>query len=384
MPKNPLDLQYGLDLIRGQLAGLAGAREQIKYLESVQDVAHRELRRHERFARSVGASTAVEALRHLDAVHARHTANLGVGITADLSYYKTTAASLADLAHVEIPRDFLAVSAAAKAYSRDLALNARLTVGLGSAVLVGSAFAADRLSQNANEFLKANLPSPYEGFVDQFLAGIDFEAISDAATAGGARLRERLPADESLQSVNDLEAALRAADLAAVQQSLDKAVSAALDRAAEQGMFKAGTPIGWRVAEWFVAVLINLICAILVIHYERQIRDALGDDNRPDRVESAGAAESEAPASLLVVTASALVLRSGPSTTQTRLTTVLQGQMLRELKRKELWTQVEYIDPAKEGLSYTGWVKTKYVRPIEDLTAEMLLRALHDTRDSNR
>ena len=67
-----------------------------------------------------------------------------------------------------------------------------------------------------------------------------------------------------------------------------------------------------------------------------------------------------------------LHLRLGPHTTQRIVTSVEHEQLLQVLRTTNGWSYVRYVDPLGDGVSYTGWVKSKYTQPIEASTAKMI------------
>jgi uncharacterized protein YgiM (DUF1202 family) len=105
--------------------------------------------------------------------------------------------------------------------------------------------------------------------------------------------------------------------------------------------------------------------------YQAYLAHQLDAKAAPEKKAPAASAESHFDA-IVVAKPETLTLRAGPSTREHVLATAHQGQFLRVLKKKGLWMLVLFVDPLKDGVSYTGWVKVKQTQRLEDETARLI------------
>jgi hypothetical protein len=195
---------------------------------------------------------------------------------------------------------------------------------------------------------------------------LDFSTIRETALAAAEHMAHELD-DEPLSS-ESLESAIESAPLEAIQEAIRAAVAEAMEKSHGPAAFRNAFMLS---LFWFVLGVILEPFADDIYQRLMYPKKALENDEAPARVKNqprpSGFRER-----LVIVKSTALHLRAGPSTTQRLVTTVAKGQVLRILSRKRAWGRVAYVDPLATGVLYTGWVKLRYTRTLEDETARLL------------
>jgi hypothetical protein len=227
-----------------------------------------------------------------------------------------------------------------------------------------SVTATQGIVDSVSDFLKATLHDKYLGSIADLVGQIDFDAVAVAAVDATERFRRAFPEEVQVR-LGDVAEALDEADLGVVREAVEIAVSEAIERAAEEGVF-AGRPVMWFMLNTLVAILVTLLQPWLVQLVEQK---SIGESGKHET--SRIASDVRLADDLVVVTASSLFLRVGPHTTQRILGTLHYGQVVRVLRRSSGWLRVSYVE-AVDGQMRSGWVKGKYTSPLTTEAARMI------------
>jgi len=303
----------------------------------------------------------------------------------------------------------------------------QLTAGSGFAsahALFGAGSGADfgaQLTEQLNQFL----PKGYADQLKGVIGGIDFEAIRTASEAAATRVYDAYR-DRDTEDFDGIVDAVRRTDLTDVREVITSVVAAAFQDARDRGELR-GSPSPWVLL--LVAALLNLLISsaqtiatpMVQRLYEKANpptapapKHAVKHARKHGRCLTAAAApdgplpteraqrrsrhswtsptvsvglkfsanQERTPSSTVVVSLRTLTLYRGPDTKQRTQGTIEAGQILGQLRAKRGWVFVRYADPLGEGSFVGGWVRAKYVRPLEVETRRLILCALDDAAAS--
>lgn len=90
--------------------------------------------------------------------------------------------------------------------------------------------------------------------------------------------------------------------------------------------------------------------------------------------------ESNASMRLFVVRGDSVNVRSGPGPKYARIHSVSRGDIVRKLKQRRAWCQIEHT--VGDGAVIRGWVKCKYLRNVELMVSDIASSIFNDLRNA--
>lgn len=209
------------------------------------------------------------------------------------------------------------------------------------------------------------------GGEDEFFASEPFGRIEQAVAAVAARVERAQNERAPPRTVDAVNKALGQAGLDDLRKLLDDALSAAVTTVIARTQPK--TRRQWVTTMLLAASLMWQLCLATYQIVGQPLFQRMLDEH------DASKRASSSPPALLrqfaVVRADHVFLRTGPHTQQRFMTQIGRGDLVRLVRKDGRWALVTVMSATGDGASYTGWVKSAQISPLEAQAAALMRTA---------